>query len=160
MSERELSRAMQDLARGQYSAEPDTHEFAEKIARRDRRRVRILTGLCILFWFLGTAGLLLLVVALDRLVISIRIAEVFPQHREVLQGTGLLHHSIPIIVGAVTALLLAALFTVLLVLSSRRATLRQIHMSIRVLTEQFKQLSEAQRLDNPSSPGLRDKFEA
>jgi hypothetical protein len=41
----------------------------------------------------------------------------------------------------VGALLLAALCTVLLVFSSRRATLHQIHLSLLAISEQLKELA-------------------
>jgi len=59
-----------------------------------------------------------------------------------LNGTELLHHSIWIIAGSVASLFLGALCTVLLVTTSRRATLRQINISLMELCEQLKQLRQ------------------
>jgi hypothetical protein len=66
--------------------------------------------------------------------------------RERAYGTQLLHKSIWFIAGSVGALFLAALCTVLLVTTSRRATLRQINLSLMELSEQVRQL----RAGNPS----------
>jgi hypothetical protein len=55
-------------------------------------------------------------------------------------GTQLLHKDIPFTAGAVVALLLAALCTVLLVFTSRRATLHQIHLALMELSERLKEL--------------------
>jgi type II secretory pathway pseudopilin PulG len=57
-----------------------------------------------------------------------------------LHGTEPLHHGLWVVAGAIVSLLLAALFTVLLVFSSRRATLRQINVSLMEISEQLKQL--------------------
>jgi hypothetical protein len=66
--------------------------------------------------------------------------------RERVSGTQLLHKSIWIVAGSVGALFMAALCTVLLVTTSRRATLRQISFSLMELSEQVRQLRSA----NPS----------
>ena len=94
--------------------------------------------LSLLFWLFGTAGMLLLVYGLNRLVISIRVFGVLPSggaamtgattqpwpggpEEQMFWGTSLIHHSLPYIAGSMISFLLAALFTVLLVFSSRRA---------------------------------------
>jgi hypothetical protein len=64
-----------------------------------------------------------------------------------LHGTQLLHQSIWYIAGSVGALFLAALCTVLLVTTSRRATLRQINLRLMELSEQLKHMRGA----NPSA---------
>jgi hypothetical protein len=51
-----------------------------------------------------------------------------------------LHHSLEACMLAVPALLLAALGTVWLVFSSRRATLNQINLSLAEISEQLRQL--------------------
>jgi hypothetical protein len=138
---------------------PEPRWLAQEILRRDRQRVRLLSWLCILFWLAGLAGLVLLVVALDQFVISIRVSDYLTNlekgkepdsgltrsaaQMERLRGTSLLHHSIPVIGGSIGALLLAALCTLLLVSSSRSATLHQISISLMELSEQFKQLRQA-----------------
>lgn len=66
--------------------------------------------------------------------------------RERVHGTQLLHKSIWFVAGSVGALFLAALCTVLLVITSRRATLRQINLSLMDLSEQVRQV----RVGNPS----------
>jgi hypothetical protein len=159
MSEQELARALQELIARQQSGLPDPRELTAEILRRDPWRVRLLAGLSVLFWLVAAAGLILLVVALDRLVVYIRTADVLqsrgaaevhagqahplpPVRLEMLHGTSLLHHSVPLVVGSVGALLLAAVFTVLLVFSSRRTTLRQINISLMALSEQVRQLRQ------------------
>ena len=56
-----------------------------------------------------------------------------------------LHHSLEWCEAAVPALLLAALGTVWLVLSSRRATLNQINLSLAEISEQLRPMRQARR---------------
>jgi hypothetical protein len=62
--------------------------------------------------------------------------------REMIRGTSLIHHSLPWIAGSVVAFMLAALFTVMLVFSSRRATLSRINLSLMQMAEQLRQMRE------------------
>jgi hypothetical protein len=61
-----------------------------------------------------------------------------------LDGTDLLHHSLPYIDGALVCLLLAALCTVWLVFASRRTTLNRINISLAQISEQLKQIRALQ----------------
>ena len=166
MSEQELVRALRDLIAKDLPDSIDSRQLAREVSRRDRRRVRLLAGLCLLFWLLAAAGLVLLVVGLDRFVIHVRISDIQPMHRgntgpnapfspdpmgQMYDGTNLLHHSIPIIGASVVALLLAALCTVLLIATSRRATLHQIHISLMELSEQLKQLRTSESVRKPDT---------
>lgn len=72
--------------------------------------------------------------------------------RERVHGTQLLHKSIWIVAGSVGALFLAALCTVLLVTTSRRATLRQINLSLMELSEQVRQLRSGNPSENVRKP--------
>ena len=157
MSQDDFNSAFGDLLAQPFAPPPDPRQIALKIVRKDDRRTRILAGLCLLFWLLGTAGILLLVYGLNRLVIYIRIADMVPNEHErtgrlpiipeaelqKLWGTDLIHHSIPYIAGSVVSLLLAALFTVLLILHSRKATLNRININLRQISEQLRQMNEA-----------------
>ena len=53
-----------------------------------------------------------------------------------------LHHSLEACMAAVPALLLAALGTVWLVFSSRRATLNQINLSLAEISEQLRRMRQ------------------
>jgi hypothetical protein len=55
-------------------------------------------------------------------------------------GTDFIHHIMPYVGGGVIALLLAALFTVLYVSSSRQATLTRINLSLMQMSEELKQM--------------------
>ena len=102
--------------------------------------------------------MLLLVYGLNRFVIYIRIAhfawdssmgspatQPLPSEaeRQMFWGTSLIHHSMPYIACSIGALMLAALFTVLLVFSSRRATLTRINLSLMQISEELRQMRQA-----------------
>lgn len=157
MSENDLARALQALISRELPAPPDPRQIAQEIIRGDQGRVRLLAWLSVLFWLLGAAGLILLVIGLDRFVIFVRVSDFYRAHPEhvakpepgmplsqadiqMLNGTQLLHKSLPLVGGSVVSLLLAALCTVLLVFSSRRATLRQINLSLLAISEQLRQM--------------------
>lgn len=161
MTEQELIQAMRELIAKASSDAPDPRLLAREISRDDQRRIRWLAGLSILFWLLASAGLVLLCIGLDRFIIYVRIQDYYPlvpdappvldlktgknweREKQMLHGTSLIHHTIWIVAGSVGSLFLAALCTVLLVTTSRRATLRQINLSLMQLAEQVRQLRSA-----------------
>ncbi len=173
MTEQELIQGLRDLIAKASADSPDPRQLAREIARGDQLRIRCLAGLSILFWLLAAAGLVLLCVGLDRFVLYVRLADRYPnvqpndakqqdakgqlpdsrrllsdpEAMERIHVTQLLHRSIWFVAGSVGALFLAALCTVLLVTTSRRATLRQINLRLMELSEQLKQL----RSTNPSA---------
>lgn len=150
MNEQELARAVQDLIR-QHTSGRDAGARGSPSIPRDKWRIRLLASLSFIFWLLGIGGLILLVLALDRLVIGIRVAEV-QGFRGGVHGTGLLHHSIPLLLASVAALFLGAGFTLVLILASRKATLRQINTRLAALTEQINELQQRAN-DTQTPPG-------
>lgn len=52
----------------------------------------------------------------------------------------MLHHSIPLIAGSIVSLMLGAVCTLLLVYTSRRATLRQLNAGLLQISEQLREL--------------------
>ena len=141
---------------GELPMAQDPHSVAMKIVHRDLRQTRILAGLSLFFWLVGATGMLLLVLGLNRLVIFLRIADGLPWsfngktpaaspgfassgQEQMFWGTNLIHHGIPFIEASIVALALAALFTVMLVMSSYRAVLNRINFSLAQIAEQLKQ---------------------
>lgn len=133
----------------------DPQAIVAEMVRRDQARIRILAWLCLILWLGATAGMLLLIVGLNELVIFIRVSYyrmLYPnasrpynadeQLRIMLDGTTLIHHSIPYVAAAVVALMLAGLIMVWLVISTRRATLNRISLSLMQLSEQVSQLRQ------------------
>jgi hypothetical protein len=148
MSEQELMRALQELiARHAPPAEP--RRLSSELIAHDRWRVGLLAGVTALLWLGGIAGVLHMVFWFNRFIIAYspydadraepwRVEALFHAKME-------LHHSLEACMAAVPALLLAALGTVWLVFSSRRATLNQINLSLAEISEQLRQLRQPVR---------------
>src|SRR5690348_11320156 len=144
MSEQELVRALQDLV-ARHSPPVDPGRLSSEIMARDRWRVRLLAGVTALLWLGGMAGVLYMIFWFNRFIIAYapaapadtddvaawRAGEQFHAKME-------LHHSLEACLAAVPALLLAALGTVWLVFSSRRATLNQINLGLADISDQLR----------------------
>jgi hypothetical protein len=150
MSEQELIRALQELV-ARYSPPPDPRQVSAEIIFRDRWRVRLLAGVTALLWLVGIAAVLYMIFWFNRFIIaysplpprddierSWRAEEGFHSKME-------LHHSLEACEAAVPALFLAALCTVWLVFSSRRATLNQINLRLAEISDQLRQLRQSAR---------------
>src|SRR5438105_14884 len=159
MNEDEFNNAFTGLILRYFAPKLSAHEIAYQVLRRDQRRTRVYALLSLFFWLIGTAGMLLLVIGLNRLVIFMRVAplqhageattQAWTERDEtlLLWGTSLIHHSMPYIGGGVIALLLAALFTVLYVSSSRQATLTRINITLMQIAAELKQMSAKPQTD-------------
>jgi hypothetical protein len=151
MTENELGRALLKLDAAGLSGVPDLKQQTWKVLDRDRRSVRRLAGLTILLWLLSAALILTVLVAFGLLMprqaklrMDVEQGKVTPA-----QGDQIAHgHMIEfemgtvIIAVSVAALSLAAFATLLLNLTSRRATLRQINASLLEISEQLKGLRQ------------------
>ena len=62
MSEKELGKALLNLAVASTPTAPDPRQLTVKILDRDRKRIRLLAGLATLFWILTAAGIVYLCV--------------------------------------------------------------------------------------------------
>ncbi|HEY7159029.1 MAG TPA: hypothetical protein VH575_34115 [Gemmataceae bacterium] len=177
MTEQELIQALRELIAKASSDAPDPRLLAREISRRDQWRIPLLASLSLFFWLLAAAGLVLLCVGLDRFVIWVRISDAYPvvqpnvtdkpapkaphfsplseRERQLLYGTNLIHHTIWVVAGSAVSMFLGALCTVLLITTSRRATLGQINLSLMELSEQLRQLRSAnltERVRKPENP--------
>jgi hypothetical protein len=143
MTEKELGRALLNLSMTPESAAPDPRQLTRTILERDRRRIRALAALATLFWVLTTAGFVCLC--------PFYVMVVAPRLRAYQGGRANLQNdwndwatvgdwAAGLVLACVICLLLAAVCTVLLILLSRRATLRQINASLMEISEQLKQL--------------------
>jgi hypothetical protein len=128
-----------------YSA-GDARAITDETFRRDHRRVRILVVLSLFFWLLFAAGMFLLVYGLHDFILYFRISPANPgdagfvtQEQLNFWGTDLMYRSMPYIIGAVVALPLAAICTLLVISSSRQATLKRINFSLMQISDQLNQ---------------------
>ena len=143
MSDQELIRALQELI-ARHSPPVDALRLRAELVARDRWRVGLLAGLTALLWLGGIAGVLYMIFWFNRFIIAYTPMDAEPvgawyasaQFHAKME----LHHSLEACLAAVPALLLAALGTVWLVFSSRRATLNQINLSLAEISEQLRQL--------------------
>jgi hypothetical protein len=142
MTEKELGRALLHLDVAPPAA-PDPRQLTRQILERDRRRIRLLAGLATFFWILTAAGVICLC--------PFYVMMLAPRLRAYHAGRAQLANDWEAwatvgdwaaywILACIIALLLAAICTVLLILVSRRATLRQINASLVEISEQLKQL--------------------
>jgi hypothetical protein len=148
MSEQELIRALQELV-ARHAPPPDARQLRADLIARDRWRLRLLAGVTALLWVGGIAGVLYMIFQFNQFIIAYA-----PHHEDEgarwyasaeFSAKMKLHHSLEACEAAVPALLLAALCTVWLVLSSRRATLNQINLSLGEISEQLRQLRQSAR---------------
>ena len=146
MSEQDLVRALQELI-NRHSPPPRPSQLSSELIWRDRWRVRLLAGVTALLWLAGIAVVLYMIFWFNRFIIAYA-----PGHptqipawyaTEEFHALMELHHSLEACEAAVPALLLAALGTVWLVFSSRRATLNQINLSLAQISEQIRQMRRA-----------------
>lgn len=162
-SDQALGKALLDLDASELAHLPAARQQAWRVMERDRRRVQWLAGGAILSWLLAA-----LLIAWVLVAFGLQ----FPRHALSMQELARLQGQADAatsrifeqaaqsaefakismtITCAVAVLLLAALFTMLLVTASRRATLRQVNASLRELADQLQSLQN--RLPSPPSGG-------
>jgi hypothetical protein len=148
MGEQELIRALQDLV-ARHTPRPDPRRLHAELLARDHWRVQLLASVTALLWLGGIAGLLYMIFWFNRFIIAY--APEAPEQigrwytSEQFHAKMELHHSLEGCLAAVPALLLAALGTVWLVFSSRRATLNQINLSLAEISDQLRQMRQQLR---------------
>lgn len=146
MTEKELGQALLNLDMRPVPAALDPRLLTHNILERDRRRVRLLAGLATLFWTLTAAGIVsfcpfyVMVVAPRLQAYQAGRAQLANDWNDWATVGAWAAYGI---VACILCLLLAALCTVLLILVSRRATLRQINVGLMEISEQLKQLGRA-----------------
>jgi hypothetical protein len=156
MKEHELIAALQELVAARAQA-LDAERLRAELISRDRWRIRLLAGVTALLWLGGIAGVLYMIFWFNRFIIGYAPApptETYPSGvkemllRDNFHAKMELHHSLEACLAAVPALLLAALGTIWLVLSSRRATLNQINISLGLISEQLRQMRSPARTED------------
>ena len=153
MNEKELGKALLKLDTTPKLSELDPRSLARNIVARDRRRIRMLAGLATFFWVAATAGIVWLafmyffMVEPRLIAYSAGNAKLDADWRDWAWAGDVAARSV---LACFVLLLLAAISTVLLILFSRQATLRQINAS---LSELSKQLSGARNQGEPTSSG-------
>jgi hypothetical protein len=150
MDEHELGEALLRAGAVEDRDLPDARDLVATVAARDRRRLRALGGLILALWLAGAAGISFVLYELSiyvpkymRLMMMIEEGGVSMEQRQRIQENNLGGFQIGLSITAcsVAILALAALGTFLLVLASRRATLRQVNASLALISDRLQQLS-------------------
>jgi hypothetical protein len=149
MTQKDLGKALLKLGVTELSGLPDAREQTWRILERDRRRVRLLTGMTIGAWLLSTLLIFTVLVAFGflfprvaKLRMDVEQGKVTQDQGEQLRNShdlGLMKGTL-VIALSVAALTFAAICTVMLNLTTRRATLRQINASLLEISAQLKEL--------------------
>jgi hypothetical protein len=121
-----------------HSRPVEAGKISSELASRDRVRMGLLAGVTTVLWLSGIAGVLYMIFWFNHFITLSaspvgRAGEEFHAKME-------LHHALEACMVAVPLLLLAALCTVWLVFSSRRATLSQINHSLAEVSRQLREL--------------------
>jgi hypothetical protein len=173
MSDKDLGRALLDLDSNKLAEMPATREQTWRILDGDRRRVRRWTIVTIALWAAALLMVLFMLVAYGLVFpLQAKLAgydhadgaataagttppvaprqridldNLTPEQREQAKfGAQVMFQMVTVgVTVSVGVLALAALATVFLVLSSRRATLRQINASLLEISNQLKELRQA-----------------
>jgi ABC-type Fe3+ transport system permease subunit len=155
MTEKELGKALLELDMAPPAA-PDARQLTRQILARDRRRVRLLAAITTFFWVLsaGSVGWL----------IAFYFLHIAPRLRAYGAGRAKLQNdwdawarvgdwAANSVLGCLIALVLAAVCTVMLILLTRRATLRQINAGLAEIAERLKALGQVPAGERRESGG-------
>jgi amino acid transporter len=149
MNDKDLGKALLRLDATQLAGVCDVRQETWKVLERDRRRVRLLTVLAVLIWLFAAALVLMGLIGYSfafpqqaYLMQSIEAGKLTPAERDQAQRLVLIafQKGTLLIALSVAIMAVAALVTVLLILASRRATLRHINAGLVEIGEQLKQL--------------------
>jgi hypothetical protein len=133
---------------------PEAQQIAGRILNLDRRRVRLLIGLTVLFWVIASAGVFF--------VLHVVTWRIYPHEQKLMQDAALgkltlervaqlqalefqaAEFCTQVVGAAFVALSLAFLCSILLVSASRRATLNQINANLAEISQQLKLSRQSQ----------------
>jgi p-aminobenzoyl-glutamate transporter AbgT len=141
MDEKEFGKALLNLDTTPKPSQVDPRQMARNIVQRDRRRIRLLAGIAAAFWTAATGGVVWLA-TMYFVMVEPRLnayaagrAQLETDWQDWARAGDMAARSLLV---CLAALLLAAISTVVLILISRHATLRQINASLSELSELMK----------------------
>ena len=143
MNERELGKA---LLRGEEPT--DIQAMTERVLRRDRRRIWFLGITCVIAWVLVVmvpwATILPAMAKVGRYAAAMNDATTPAQRQDlaVQAAEAARVGTIATFIDSIAAMFVAALLTVLLIVLSRRSTLRQVNARLREISLQIKAITE------------------
>lgn len=151
MTEKELRDALLGQHSTRLDAVDDARRLTRKVLERDGRRVRLLAALTLVLWAIAAAGILLVLYAFLAIHPERRNAardaepgRVAPAERERNEQIywAVIEKTTAVVAISVAVLALAALGTVLLVLASRQATVRQVNAALLEISEELRRLKQ------------------
>jgi hypothetical protein len=145
MSEQEFSKRLQ---RGEDPI--DVAALTARVLRRDRRRVWLLGIACIIAWMavvmLPWATLLPMLAKVAEYQANLSAVPALPPAEQKVQSLLVLQAvklgTVLTFLGSVGSMFVASLCTVLLILASRRATLRQVNARLAEISSQVRALAK------------------
>jgi hypothetical protein len=147
MNEKVLGELLLQLDAESLRETPDPRKFAEPILKRDRRRVWWLTAASIALWGFATVLVLGVMVGLGLLMplkahLRDQPERLTAEQRVQAERTVEEGMSMMLVLTAFSGVIScsAILCTLLLILSSRQATLRQVNASLLEISEQLRRL--------------------
>jgi hypothetical protein len=147
MNEKQLAKEL--LRHGASAQQPSVEQITSKVLARDVIRIRIVTAMTVLTWIAAVALILMVLVMFGflfpkqaQLIHDIELGKLSAQERTAIQAVHFVAFAKAALLAAfsVSILAAAALWSLLLTFMIRRATLRQINVSLREISEQLKQL--------------------
>jgi hypothetical protein len=141
MTEKEFGKALLTMDTTPKPSDIDPRQLARNIVQRDRRRIRLLATVSAVFWVAATGGVVWLA-TMYFVMVEPRLnayaagrAQLETDWQDWARAGDIAARSL---LACLAALLLAAISTVVLILLSRHATLRQINASLGELSELMK----------------------
>jgi hypothetical protein len=164
MSDRDLSKSLLQASMAGQPAPLESRDQAAQVLQRDRRRIRLLGGATLLLWLFGACGIAFVLYELSVHVpryLAFRYEKTGTtsmERRQSITESSLAGFQIGIVIisSSAAVLALAALGTFLLVLDTRRATLRQINISLALISERLERLQELREREPPGQPAPGD----
>jgi hypothetical protein len=142
VTEKELGESL--LKWDAYGNPADPRMVTLAVLARDRRSVRWATVVTVLFWLLAIGAVVGMVIFFHvqlepRLQLYVRTVEA----RDIGAWVMVARLAADAVLATAVLLLLAALSTVALVFTSRRATLRQVNANLAAIAEELRQLRKS-----------------
>jgi hypothetical protein len=155
MTEHELARSL--LEAGGADTPVGPRHLTAQVLSRDRRRLRLLGGVTLLLWLVGASGIAfvlynLAIYAPQYMAFAAeKVGTTSMSRRQSITESYLAGFQIGMVVlcCSVAVLALAALGTLLLVLDTRRATLRQLNASLLLISERLGHLQDLRERERP-----------
>ena len=164
MNEHELGKRLLEAGAAESPGSPDGRRLTAQLLDRDRRRMRLLGAVTLLLWLLGAGGIAfvlyeLYVYAPEYIAFRYeKTGTTSMERRQSITESYVAGFTIGMVVisGSAAVIALAVLGTFLLVLDTRRATLRQINASLTLISERLQRLQELRERESAGQPAQRD----